>query len=126
MFDFNHTIVYNSEIMKTKLSLGPDTEKPLDIMMILSTVTVSVGFFANLTVVVVFVKHRKLRRKIPNIFFINQVSHQQLYLSNTLIKNSNCLRYLVISFSLPRVTDLQCKMQSNFHRECSREIIVQN
>ena len=69
MFDFNHTIVYNSEIMKTKLSLGPDTEKPLDIMMILSTVTVSVGFFANLTVVFVFVKHRKLRRKISNIFF---------------------------------------------------------
>ena len=82
MLDFNLTMVYNREIMKTKISVGSDTEKPLDIMMVLSTVTATVGIFANLTVVVVFVKHRSLRRKIPNIFIINQVSHQQSCLSN--------------------------------------------
>ena len=60
--------------MNTKISLRPDREKPLDIMMVLSTVTATVGIFANLTVVVVFVKHRRLRQKIPNIFIINQVS----------------------------------------------------
>ena len=84
MFDlnYNHNIVFNNETMNTKISLGPDTEKPLDIMMVLSTVTASVGIFANLTVVVVFVKHRRLRRKIPNIFIINQVSSRHFYLSN--------------------------------------------
>ena len=33
----------------------------------------SVGIVANLTVIVVFLNHRKLRKKIPNIFIINQV-----------------------------------------------------
>ena len=33
----------------------------------------SVGIMANLTVIVVFLNHKKLRRKIPNIFIINQV-----------------------------------------------------
>ena len=33
----------------------------------------SVGIVANLTVIVVFLNHKKLRRKIPNIFIINQV-----------------------------------------------------
>ena len=32
----------------------------------------SVGIIANLTVIVVFLNHKKLRRKIPNIFIINQ------------------------------------------------------
>ena len=33
-----------------------------------------VGIITNLTVIVVFLNHKKLRRKIPNIFIINQVS----------------------------------------------------
>ena len=34
----------------------------------------SVGIVGNLTVIIVFLNHQKFRRKIPNIFIINQVS----------------------------------------------------
>ena len=40
---------------------------------IIQTVTASVGIVANINVVV-FLNHKKFRRKIPNIFIINQVS----------------------------------------------------
>ena len=51
-----------------------NTPDKLDIVMILSTAIASIGIMSNLTVVVVFLKHKKLRIKIPNIFIINQVS----------------------------------------------------
>ena len=40
---------------------------------IIQSSVASVGIIANLTVIVVFLNHKKLRRKIPNIFIINQV-----------------------------------------------------
>ena len=40
---------------------------------IIQSSVASVGIVANLTVIVVFLNHRKLRKKIPNIFIINQV-----------------------------------------------------
>ena len=43
------------------------------VMMILYSTTASVGIVANLTVVVAFLNHKKFRRKIPNMFIINQV-----------------------------------------------------
>ena len=46
----------------------------IDVMMILHSTTASVGIVANLTVVVAFLNHKKYRRKIPNVFIINQVS----------------------------------------------------
>ena len=46
----------------------------MDIVAILSTVIASMGIISNLTVVIAFLNHKKLRRKIPNIFIINQVS----------------------------------------------------
>ena len=42
------------------------------VRIIQSTVT-SVGIISNLAVIVVFLNHKKLRKKIPNIFIINQV-----------------------------------------------------
>ena len=45
-----------------------------DSIRIIQSTTASVGIVANLTVIVVFLNHKKLRRKIPNIFIINQVS----------------------------------------------------
>ena len=42
------------------------------ILIIQSTIA-CVGIVANLTVIVVFLNHKKLRGKIPNIFIINQV-----------------------------------------------------
>ena len=43
-------------------------------MKILQLVIASLGVTTNLIVVVVFLNHKKLRRKIPNICIINQVS----------------------------------------------------
>ena len=42
------------------------------ILIIQSTIA-SVGIVANLSVIIVFLNHRKLRRKVPNIFIVNQV-----------------------------------------------------
>ena len=46
----------------------------IDVMMLLSTIVASIGIVSNATVVVVFLNHKKLRRKIPTMFIINQVS----------------------------------------------------
>ena len=46
----------------------------IDVMMLLSTIVASVGIVSNETVVVAFLNHKKLRRKIPTMFIINQVS----------------------------------------------------
>ena len=51
-----------------------ETIRAQSILLIQST-TASVGIVANLTVIVVFLNHKKLRRKNPNIFIINQVRH---------------------------------------------------
>ena len=42
-------------------------------ILIIQSTTASIGIVANLTVIVVFLNHKKLRKKIPNIFIINQV-----------------------------------------------------
>ena len=46
----------------------------IDVMMLLQCIIASVGIIVNSTVVIVFVNHKELRRKIPNRFIINQVS----------------------------------------------------
>ena len=43
------------------------------VVSIASIVIASVGIVANFTVIVVFLKDKKMRKKIPNIFIINQV-----------------------------------------------------
>ena len=55
------------------LTLMSESSQTVDIMMVLSTIVASVGIVANFTVIVVFLNDKKLRRKIPNIFIINQV-----------------------------------------------------
>ena len=45
----------------------------LPINMIIHSTIACIGIIANSTVVVVFLNHKKLRQKIPNIFIINQV-----------------------------------------------------
>ena len=42
-------------------------------ILIAQSAIASVGIVANLTVIAVFLNHKKLRKKIPNIFIINQV-----------------------------------------------------
>ena len=48
--------------------------KGLDVMMLLRLILSSVGILGNLNVLIVFLSHKKFRKKIPNIFIINQVS----------------------------------------------------
>ena len=50
------------------------SSQTVDVMMILSATIASVGIVGNLTVIIVFLNDKKLRKKIPNIFIIHQVS----------------------------------------------------
>ena len=52
----------------------------LDIMKIVQLSIAPVGVIRNLTVIVVFLNHRKLRRKIPNRFIVNQVRNYSFFL----------------------------------------------
>ena len=47
-------------------------------MMVIHSTIASVGIVTNFTVIVVFLNHKILRKKIPNIFIINQVSTQKI------------------------------------------------
>ena len=55
------------------LTLMSESSQAVDVMMVLSTIIASVGIVANFTVIIVFLNDKKLRKKIPNIFIINQV-----------------------------------------------------
>ena len=76
------------------ITSGSSISINVNILIIQSTIA-SVGIVANLNVIVVLLNHKKLRRKIPNIFIINQVSvvevdtfaHWELqkYLNNTVL-----------------------------------------
>ena len=53
---------------------GEDKDDSISQINLISLTVIScVGIIANATIVVVFLNHRKLRQKIPNIFIINQV-----------------------------------------------------
>ena len=68
----------STSISFTQNNASNDNAREEGIRIIQSSVA-SVGIIANLTVIVVFVNHKKLRRKIPNIFIINQVSSISVY-----------------------------------------------
>ena len=75
MIEHNSSIssyVENSTTNQTPVSSHKEYE--INVVTFISTSIASVGIIANLTVVVAFVNNKKLRRKIPNIFVINQVS----------------------------------------------------
>ena len=53
---------------------GDNKEDSISQINLISLTLIScVGIITNATVIVVFLNHRKLRQKIPNIFIINQV-----------------------------------------------------
>ena len=62
----NYTNAENNS-SSSKQDVTPDS------IIIIQSVIACVGIIANSMVIVVFVNHKKLRRKIPNIFIINQV-----------------------------------------------------
>ena len=71
MLEFNDSDVFraNTSVVLTSQTL----EDNVDFMTLLSIIISSVGIIANLTVVIVFVRHKVLRQKVPIIFVINQV-----------------------------------------------------
>ena len=71
MLEFNDSDVFraNTSVVLTSQTL----EDNVDFMTLLSIIISSVGIIANLTVVIVFVRHKILRQKVPIIFVINQV-----------------------------------------------------
>ena len=71
-FPFNKASVSSATVYSTSDNSSNDNAREESIRFIQSSVA-SVGIIANLTVIVVFLNHKKLRRKIPNIFIINQV-----------------------------------------------------
>ena len=75
----------NDTIMTPNLSEYQDGPN-IDIMVTLQNIIASLGIVANFTVVMVFLNHRKLRRKIPNMFIINQVSNNVKYCSGVTIQ----------------------------------------
>ena len=54
--------------------------KRFDVMPILQIVIASLGIAANFTVVFAFLNHKQLRRKVPNMFIINQVMCYDIFL----------------------------------------------
>ena len=66
----NETVMNETQTMNNTIE---DTSTGISTMGIVYSVIASVGLVTNLTVIVVFLNHRKLRRKIPNICIINQV-----------------------------------------------------
>ena len=76
-----------SEINSTNSSSAkePSVVNDIDVLAILSAAIASVGIIANMTVAVAFLNHRKLRKKIPNIFIVNQVRQVGICLTNSII-----------------------------------------
>ena len=65
----------NISVSEENKTLPTQNDSKFDVMMLLQCIIASVGIVANLTVVIVFLNHKQLRRKIPNRFIINQVSN---------------------------------------------------
>ena len=58
----------------TEMDSNIKTDK-VDTMKLIHSIIASVGIVTNLTVVIAFLNHKKLRKKIPNICIVHQVSY---------------------------------------------------
>ena len=52
-----------------------NTSNTIDVMEIIQLSIAPVGILGNFTVIVVFLNNKRLRRKIPNRFIVNQVDN---------------------------------------------------
>ena len=59
---------------KSTLNETSNTSNTIDVMEIIQLSIAPVGIVGNLTVIVVFLNNKRLRRKIPNKFIVNQVN----------------------------------------------------
>ena len=72
------------------LPSSEETSGTILTMMIIHIIIASVGILGNFTVILAFLNHKKFRRKIPNIFILNQVSI--MFLVHPLEKHRSLLR----------------------------------
>ena len=70
----SHDVLSSEITFVTTAENSQDGSEGINVMNILQIIIASLGITTNLIVVVVFLNHKKLRRKIPNICIINQVS----------------------------------------------------
>ena len=66
--------VEDDETISDLLSNSSKQSDHLNVTQIVQCAIASIGTVANLTVIIAFLNNKKLRRKVPNIFIINQVS----------------------------------------------------
>ena len=86
----------NTPVSQDTFSVQNDNK--FNVMMLLQCIIASIGIIANLTVVIVFLNHKELRRKIPNRFIINQVG---IFCKNLLLKTKAlCSKTLRSVYSL--------------------------
>ena len=78
METINFTGLYNYEIYTNETTI--ETAEQSDVMKILQMIIAVVGIIGNFTVVFAFLNHKQLRKKIPNMFIINQVSKCSCFL----------------------------------------------
>ena len=71
--EFNISDIEANSTIRNVSSTVLEEDKTQQLVFIFQSIISAVGIVANATVVVVFMKHKKLRRKITNIFLINQV-----------------------------------------------------
>ena len=78
----NYTGLYTAEMVTAEMDTAttvPNIETTeshsFEVIMILQMLIASVGIIANFTVVLALLNHKQLRKKIPNMFIINQVSY---------------------------------------------------
>ena len=69
----NRTFTIEEVTLNSSLGNSENGTVRAESIRVIQSSVASVGIVANLTVIVVFLNHKKLRRKIPNIFIINQV-----------------------------------------------------
>ena len=106
--------------LDTEISLR---ETSTNVMMILSSTIASLGIISNLTVVTVFMRNKKLRIKIPNIFIINQV--RKICHSKSSLIETSLVNYQQQSINpLFNMLSNICKKSSvSFHRVEHLEVI---
>ena len=87
----------SSVAMNETLSNEKTSSDRFNVMQILQSVIASVGITANLTVIIVFLSHRKFRLKVPNRFIVNQVSKSFVFQRNLGILHA-WLHFFLVEF----------------------------
>ena len=93
----NFTELYTYEVY-TNITTTSAAEVS-DVMKILQMIIAIVGIIGNFTVVFAFLNHKQLRKKIPNMFIINQVSQLFFNLLLLIFSTKEMLGAVILMYS---------------------------